>query len=219
MKNSNLLFFCLPHCREISCLFYHIFISLHFFIKKSGEKCRHPHPLFCIRLDVYPPHREAEDFVECICSAEDVHPSGRSTKSMSWRVSIRTAWTLSWRRTLSRRKSGCPRQSHLLCRPLRHSRVRTSFFEKKGGGLFLSPPCGKRWTYDIVETEKRISFALRYGAGKNKILKINNVKIFFVFFKHLLFFRDDRIRTCDTMLPKHMRYQAALHPVFIFNKR
>lgn len=26
-------------------------------------------------------------------------------------------------------------------------------------------------------------------------------------------YRDDRIRTCDTMLPKHMRYQAALHPV------
>ena len=25
--------------------------------------------------------------------------------------------------------------------------------------------------------------------------------------------RDDRIRTCDPMLPKHMRYQAALHPV------
>ncbi len=27
------------------------------------------------------------------------------------------------------------------------------------------------------------------------------------------YFRDDRIRTCDPMLPKHMRYQAALHPV------
>jgi len=24
--------------------------------------------------------------------------------------------------------------------------------------------------------------------------------------------RDDRIRTCDLMLPKHPRYQAALHP-------
>ena len=28
----------------------------------------------------------------------------------------------------------------------------------------------------------------------------------------LLFYRDDRIRTCDPMLPKHMRYQTALHP-------
>jgi hypothetical protein len=27
------------------------------------------------------------------------------------------------------------------------------------------------------------------------------------------FNRDDRIRTCDILLPKQARYQAALHPV------
>jgi hypothetical protein len=27
--------------------------------------------------------------------------------------------------------------------------------------------------------------------------------------------RDDRIRTCDILLPKQARYQAALHPVTV----
>ena len=63
--------------------------------------------MFIPRLDVHPPLR--------LCRVpffdkKDVHPFAFARRVQ---------------------KSGCPRQSHLLCRPLRHSRVRRSFFEKK----------------------------------------------------------------------------------------
>ena len=86
---------------------------------------------------------------------------------------------------------------------------------------------GKKW----VVCQDFVLFLLRKKAEKQKkwqqscqrrrrakktFSKLTMLK-FFDFFQTLtFFFRDDRIRTCDTMLPKHMRYQAALHPVFIF---
>lgn len=61
-------------------------------------------------------------------------------------------------------------------------------------------------------------FWLQKTRGKEKKEFINEQCSNF-FFRTLPFFRDDRIRTCDTMLPKHMRYQAALHPVYFFFSR